>query len=36
MRTEWLGKVFDIVDTGGLVFEDDAELLFIDEIKQQV
>eukprot|EP00614_Pseudopedinella_elastica_P010128 CAMPEP_0172591144 /NCGR_PEP_ID=MMETSP1068-20121228/9780_1 /TAXON_ID=35684 /ORGANISM="Pseudopedinella elastica, Strain CCMP716" /LENGTH=645 /DNA_ID=CAMNT_0013387375 /DNA_START=423 /DNA_END=2360 /DNA_ORIENTATION=+ len=35
LRSEFCGKVFDVVDTGGLVFEDDEKALFLDQIRQQ-
>lgn len=35
MTSEWGGKVFDVVDTGGLVFDDDESSLFLDQIRQQ-
>ena len=34
-RAEWCGRVFDVVDTGGLLFEDDPGALFLDEIREQ-
>lgn len=35
LRSEFCGKVFDVVDTGGLVFDDDESLLYLDQIRQQ-
>lgn len=35
LRSEWCGKVFDVVDTGGLVFDDDEASLFLEQIRQQ-
>jgi GTP-binding protein len=35
LRSEWCGKVFDVVDTGGLVFDDDESSLFLEQIRQQ-
>lgn len=32
---EWCGRRFEVVDTGGLLFEDDPDALFVDEIRQQ-
>ncbi|KAJ1460200.1 P-loop containing nucleoside triphosphate hydrolase protein [Pelagophyceae sp. CCMP2097] len=34
-RAEWGGREFDVIDTGGLLFEDDEESLFISEIREQ-
>jgi GTP-binding protein len=35
LRSEWCGKTFDVVDTGGLVFDDDQASLFLEQIRQQ-
>lgn len=32
---EWCGRRFEVVDTGGLLFEDDPDALFVDEIREQ-
>lgn len=34
-RSEFLGEVFQLVDTGGLVFDDDADTVFAREIREQ-
>jgi len=34
-RAEFLGEAFQLVDTGGLVFDDDESTLFAKEIRQQ-
>ena len=34
-RAEWCGRVFDVVDTGGLLFEDDESSAFLEEIREQ-
>lgn len=35
LRSEWCGSTFDVVDTGGLVFDDDSSSLFLEQIRQQ-
>jgi small GTP-binding protein len=35
LRSEWCGATFDVVDTGGLVFDDDTTSLFLEQIRQQ-
>ena len=35
LRSEFVGKTFDVVDTGGLIFDDDQSSLFLDQIRQQ-
>ena len=35
-RAEWCGREFDVVDTGGLLFDDDQDgPLFVQEIREQ-
>ena len=34
-RGEWCGRKFDVVDTGGLLFEDEENALFLEEIREQ-
>jgi GTP-binding protein len=34
-KAEWCGRTFDVVDTGGLLFEDEEGALFLDEIREQ-
>ena len=35
LRSEFIGKTFDVVDTGGLIFDDDQSSLFLEQIRQQ-
>jgi len=35
-RSEWAGKVFDVIDTGGLVFDEKAQNVFANQIREQV
>lgn len=35
LPAEWGGFHFDVVDTGGLVFDDDESSLFLEQIRQQ-
>ena len=34
-RAEWCGRVFDVVDTGGLLFDDEESDQFLAEIREQ-
>ena len=34
-RAEWCGRVFDVVDTGGLLFDDEESSQFLEEIREQ-
>ena len=34
-KAEWCGRQFDVVDTGGLLFEDEEGALFLEEIREQ-
>lgn len=35
-RSEWTGKIFDVVDTGGLIFDEKAHNVFARQIREQV
>lgn len=34
-RAEWCGREFDVVDTGGLIFDDSPDAVFASEIREQ-
>ena len=34
-RAEWNGRVFQVVDTGGLIFDEDQDNLFAPQIREQ-
>lgn len=35
-RAEWDERLFEVVDTGGLIFDENAEDVFAPQIREQV